>query len=250
MIHRFPAALFGVACVALLAASPARAADANAADSAAKDWSKVEEYRIVPGDKLAIDLGPKPNGYDEYVKETTVRPDGRITLFPVGDVVAAGLTPRELQKSVIALLSADLRAPRATVEVVSMAANLVHVLGRVERPSSVPVTAFMTVSQALAAAGGFSPDAARNGVLLIHRDGANSVSVRRVRADQFLKGAGGADPEVGRFDIVYVPRNTVGNISVFLNGIFSGVLPGAQTAFTGWELMNLDRVFSTRIIRQ
>jgi polysaccharide export outer membrane protein len=156
----------------------------------------------------------------------------------------------ELQHSLVTLLSADLRAPRATVEVVSMASNLVHVLGRVDKPSSVPVTAFMTVSQAIAAAGGFSTDAARNEVLLIHREGAHSLSVRRLRTERFLKGATYIDPLVGRFDIVYVPRSTIGNFSLFMTQLFGGVGAMTTTGFTGWELLNLDRVFSTRVIKE
>ncbi len=237
--------------IGLCFVASARAADPNLADTTTMDWSKVPEYRIVPGDKLSINLGPRPDGVNDFLHDALVRPDGRITVYPVGDVVAAGLTPMELQRSIVGLLSADLRAPRATVEVVTMASNLVHVLGRVEKPGSVPVGAFMTVSQAVTAAGGFSTDAARSGVLLIHRDGAHSVSVRRVRVDRVLKGTSFADPIVGRFDIVYVPRSTIGNIAVFMQQLFQQSLePAVMTSYVGWELLNVDRVFSTRVIKE
>jgi polysaccharide export outer membrane protein len=248
--RRFAKALPCIILLAVLAVPPARAEDPNAADTTGMDWSQVPEYRIVPADRLSIDLGPVPGGVTNFKHEVLVRPDGRITLYPVGDVIAAGLTPMELQRSLTGLLAADLRAPRVTVEVLSMASNVVHVLGRVERPSSVPVGAFMTVSQAVTGAGGFSNDAARNSVLLIHREGAHSVSVRRLRLDRLLKGESYLDPIVGRFDIVYVPRSTVGNVSVFLNQLFSGLSPMTATAFQGWELLNLDRVFQTRVIKE
>ncbi len=240
-----------LALVGLCLAGSALAADPNQADSVGMDWSKVPEYRIVPGDKLSINLGPRPDAVTDFVHEVLVRPDGRITVYPVGDVVAAGLTPMELQRSIVGLLSADLRAPRATVEVVSMTSNLVHVIGRVEKPGSVPAGAFLTVSQAITAAGGFQPDAARNGVLLIHRDGAHSLSVRRLRVDRFLKGETFVDPLVGRFDIVVVPRSTIGNLAVFLQQLFQqGLEPAVTTTYVGWELLNVDRVFSTRVIKE
>jgi polysaccharide export outer membrane protein len=242
-----------VSCLALLAAGLPAAARAQVpvpTDSVGMDWSKVPEYRIVPGDKLSIDLGPRPDGVNEFVHETTVRPDGRITMYPVGDVVAAGLTPMELQRSLIALLSADLRAPRATVEVVSMTANLVHVLGEVGHPQSVVATPFMTVAQAVTAAGGFLADASRNSVLLIHRDGAHSVTVRRLHLDKTLKGESWIDPMVSRFDIIYVPRSTVGNVSLFLSQLFQPANAAVGTGFVGWELLNLDRVFNTRVIKE
>ena len=131
-----------------------------------------------------------------------------------------------------------------------MAANVVHVLGRVEKPASVPAGAFMTVSQAVSEAGGLSSDAAAGSVLLIHREGAHALSVRRVHLDRFLKGESLIDPLVGRFDIVYVPRSTIGNLSLFVTQLF-GPFNGATNAmFQGWELLNLDRVFSTRIIKE
>jgi protein involved in polysaccharide export with SLBB domain len=241
-----------LACLLVLAtlhAGAARAADPNAADTAGMDWSRVSEYRMVPGDKLSIDMGPKPDPSMEYLHEVTIRPDGRITIYPIGDVVAAGLTPMELQKSLIAMLSAELRSPRATVELVSSAANQVHVLGRVQRPGSVPALPFMTVSQAVTAGGGFMDDAARNSVLLIHREGARTVRVTRIRLDRTLKGLSYVDPPISRFDIVYVPRSSIGNMNLFLRQFFDGINVAASTAFTGWELFNLDRVFVTRIIR-
>jgi polysaccharide export outer membrane protein len=213
------------------------------------DWSRVPEYRIVPGDRLSIDMGPKPDPSQEYLHEVTVRLDGRITIYPVGDVVAAGLTPMELQKSLIATLSADLRLPRATVEVVSTAASQVHVLGRVNRAGAVPVLPFMTVSQAIAAGGGFTDDASRNSVLLIHREGARTVRVTRIRLDRTLKGQSFDDPPVSRFDIIYVPRSTVGNMALFTRSFFDGLYTATNTAMLGWEMFNLDRVFVTRVIK-
>jgi protein involved in polysaccharide export with SLBB domain len=245
-VSRFLACLL---VMAALHAGAARAADPNAADTVGMDWSRVPEYRMVPGDRLSIDMGPKPDASQEYLHEVVIRPDGRITVYPIGDVVAAGLTPMELQKSLIAILSAELRSPRATVELVSSAANQVHVLGRVQRPGSVPALPFMTVSQAVTAGGGFMDDAARNSVLLIHREGARTVRVTRIRLDRTLKGLSYVDPPVSRFDIVYVPRSTVGNMNLFLHQFFEGISLATSTALTGWELFNLDRVFVTRIIK-
>lgn len=239
-----------ILCLTALNTGVARAADPNADDSLAMDWSKVPEYRMVPGDKLSIDLGPKQNPSDEFVREVTIRPDGRITVYPVGDVVAAGLTPMELQKSLVSLLSASLRLPHATVEVVSMVANQVHVLGRVQHPGSVPALPFMTVSQAVTASGGFMDDAARNSVLLIHREGARTVRVTRIPLDRLLKGQSLVDPPLSRFDIVYVPRSTIGNMSVFMHEFFEGTQFAATTAMSGWELFNLDRVWTTRVVRE
>src|SRR5262245_64861927 len=134
-------------------------------------WSLVPEYRIVPGDRLVLDYGHRPENGMPDVRDGWVRPDGRITVFPAGDVVAAGLTPMELQRNIIALLSQDYKLPRVVVSVTEVAGNVVHVLGRVEKPGSYPAGPFVTVMQAVTAAGGLSPDASRKRVVLAHHDG-------------------------------------------------------------------------------
>jgi len=244
------------ACACLLALGvlvpPARAARVAALppgtqppDSINADWSQVPEYRIVPSDLLNLNFGPSegaPSGFLE--REVTVRPDGRISVFPIGDVVAAGRTARELEAALVDLLSASFKAPRVVVEITKIAGNQVHVLGRVTKPGSYPADPFITVTQALAAAGGFSDDAARNSVLVFHRAGAREVSVAVLEVDRmFKRGSLALDLPLSRFDIVYVPRNTVGNVGQFVSQLFNPASQVLSASLVGWELFNLDRVF-------
>jgi len=228
--------------MAVLDAAPVLAAGES--DSVAMDWSQVPEYRIVPGDRLVFNLGPNATGTADLLRDTHVRPDGRVSVFPIGDVVAAGRTVRELEAALVSLLAADYKQPRVTVELSEIAGNQVHVLGQVNTPGSYKAGPFMTLSQAIAAAGGFKDDAARNSVLVFHRDGARTVRVARVKLDRAIKrGTLEDDLPLSRFDIVYVPRSTIGNIEVFSRQIFGGPGNLLATAITGWELFNLDRVF-------
>ena len=238
------AALVGV--LASAPPAPARAADNAMADSAAMDWSRVEEYRLVPGDELSLIYGPQgdPAGATPTPRKQRIRPDGRISVFPVGDVVAAGRTVAELESEVVKLLGAELKRPRVTIEVTAVAGNEVHVLGQVEAPGSFEASPYLTVSQAVARAGGFKNDAARNSVLVFHRDGARTARVVRLRLGDALKrGRLEADIPLGRFDIVYVPRNAIGNLNVFTRQFFAENLSVLNFALVGWELFNLDRVF-------
>lgn len=238
------AALLGL--LALGARAPARAADNAMADSTAMDWSRIPEYRLVPGDVLILNFGPlvEANMGPGTPRTQKIRPDGRISVFPVGDVVAAGHTVAELESELVKLLGAELKRPRVTIELVDVAGNEVHVLGRVERPGSYKAEPFMTVSQALAKAGGFKDDASSNSVLVFHRDGARTARVMRVRLGEALKrGRLEADLPLGRFDIVYVPRSGIGNINQFTKKFFTDNMGMLQFGFLGWELFNLDRVF-------
>lgn len=220
-----------------------RPAHAIAPDSVGVDWSKVPEYRIVPGDLLKLNFGPNQVGQD-IIRDLRVRPDGRISVYPVGDVVAAGRTPDDLKQTLEKLLAPEIRQPRVAVEVAEMAGNQIHVLGRVQKPGSFPAGPFSTLLQAITDAGGFTDDAARNSVMIFHRNGASNVEVRRVRVDRLLRGEG--DVPLSRFDIVYVPRSTIGNVDVFVRQFFGETGSVLQNALLGWELFNLDRVFLVR----
>ena len=213
-------------------------------DSLALDWSTVPEYRIVPGDVITLDFGPRADLNGDILRDVIVRPDGRISVFPVGDVIAAGRTPRELETALVGLLSADIRAPRVTVELTKMAANEVHVLGEVNHAGPIPADPYMTVVQAIAAAGGFKEGAAKNSVLVYSRNGANTLRVAMGRVAEQLKYKGlQGDLRLSRFDIVYVPRGPVGNIDAFTRQLFGGLLTATEFGISGWELFHLDRVF-------
>lgn len=237
-------ALWSVVALLGLIAAPA-AADSARLDSVGTDWSRASEYRIVPGDKLILNFGfssSSPTGFLQH--EVRVRPDGRISVFPVGDVVAAGHTTRELEKALVDLLAVSLKEPRVVVEVAEVAGNQVHVLGEVEKPGSYPAEPFVTVLQAITAAGGFKDGAARNNVLVFHRDGARNVSVARIQVDRALKrGSIESDVPLSRFDIVYVPRSGLGNIESIAHQFFDPLSSMLTSGLVGWELFNLDRVF-------
>lgn len=232
----------------LVPATPAaaRAPDDAMADSSAMDWSQVPEYRLVPGDELILNFGPQADagGSSGPARMQRIRPDGRISVFPVGDVVAAGRTVSDLESELVKLLGAELKRPRVTVEVTEVAGNEVHVLGRVGSPGSFKAGPYLTVSQAIARAGGFKDDAASNSVLVFHRDGARTARVLRLRLGDALKrGRLEADIPLGRFDIVYVPRSAIGNINLFTKQFFADNIQVLNFALVGWELFNLDRVF-------
>jgi protein involved in polysaccharide export with SLBB domain len=236
--------LFMVVCLFLPAAAMARVVP-PVPDSVGMDWSRAPEYRLVPGDKLTLNFGPSsdaPRGFLE--REAIIRPDGRISVFPVGDVVAAGHTSRELEATLVNLLAESYKAPRIVVEVTGVAGNQVHVLGEVMKPGSYPAEAFLTVIQAITAAGGFKEGAAKNSVMVFHRDGSRDVYVARLAVDHRLKsGMAEGDVPLSRFDIVYVPRGAIGNMVAFTQSFFGSTSSILSSGLIGWELFNLDRVF-------
>lgn len=143
-------------------AQPAQPAPAPAPAAAA-----TAEYRIARGDKLRVEVYK-----DTYLSQSLqVRPDGRITLPLVGDLVAEGLTSIELRDRIANSLKEYIANPVVTVIVVEVVEPVVYVMGEVNQPGSVPMRGPMTVLQALAVAGGFKEFADTKGIRILRRNG-------------------------------------------------------------------------------
>jgi polysaccharide export outer membrane protein len=100
--------------------------------------------------------------------EVMVRPDGKISLPMLNDVMAVGLTPEQLAESVAKVATKYVRDPGATVMVKEIRSRRVYVIGEVSRPGAFTIGNEMNVLQALAEAGG----------LLEHADKGDIVVVR------------------------------------------------------------------------
>lgn len=113
------------------------------------DTSK--DYRLVAGDKLRIEVYRDP----QLSQNLQVRPDGKITMPLVGDMVAAGETPASLRDSLTTALREYINNPVVTVIVVEAQPQTVSVMGEVNNPGVQPLKYPMSVIDALATAGGF-----------------------------------------------------------------------------------------------
>ncbi len=201
-------------------------------------------YRIAPGDLLTVDFGAVLDGKPIRTEGVLVRPDGMITLNPVGDVRAAGLTPGELDSVLTDEYVDVFRDPNITVTVAKLAGNMVHVLGQVRIPGAYEVTPNATVLQAVTRAGGPSINAKMGSVILMRRTGPASMIVRKVSLDRAIHLAqAGQDPYVRRFDIIYVPRTLIGNVNQFSDQFFGSITKASQAVIFGWETFNINRVF-------
>lgn len=148
--------------------------------------SNTPLYRIGPGDQLQIYVQGKPN-----LSETVpVRPDGRISIPLVQDVMAEGKTPGELSKSIETALSRYVRNPDVTVIVRSFQgtySNEIRIVGQAVKPQALPYRAGMTLLDALTAAGGLTPYAAGNRAELVRKVNGKD-KVYRVYLDSLLNG--------------------------------------------------------------
>jgi polysaccharide export outer membrane protein len=85
----------------------------------------AEDYVIGDGDTLQISVWGSP----QLSASLIVRPDGKITLPAVGDVVASGFTPEKLSKNLSEKLESVEKKPIVTVTVTGITNNKVYVFG-------------------------------------------------------------------------------------------------------------------------
>ena len=108
------------------------------------------DYIIGPQDVLAINVWKEP----EISRAVPVRPDGKISLPLVGDIVASGLTPMQLEKEISEDLKAYIANPEVTVIVQAVNSRKFNIVGEIAKPGTYPLTEQMTVLDAIAQAGG------------------------------------------------------------------------------------------------
>jgi polysaccharide export outer membrane protein len=124
------------------------------------------EYRIGPGDALNIFVWRNP----ELTLTVPVRPDGRLSIPLVEDVVAIGKTPTTLAREFEQLLSKYVKEPLVTVIVegfVGPIPDQIRVIGEAAQPRSLPYRADMTLLDLMIAVGGLTKYAAGNDSVII-----------------------------------------------------------------------------------
>ena len=165
---------------------------------------RKHEYVIGISDELVVNVWR--NG--DLSGSALVRPDGVITLPLIGDLKVEGSTPTAVRDEVKRRLSAYVKDETAVVTVAVTGINSYRftVSGNVAQPGSFSSSNFVSVSQALAMAGGPNRFAASEAIVLMRPSGPGKVRqipinygqiVSRERPEQDLMIVAG--------DTLYVP---------------------------------------------
>ena len=96
-----------------------------------------------------------------------VRPDGKITMPLIGDVMASGKTPEKLKEVITEKLSAYLTRPEVMVSVMAVRSKKYYLTGQVNRTGAVPLVVPTTVLEALSGAGGFQQWANKKKIVIL-----------------------------------------------------------------------------------
>ena len=165
------------------AASPPGQARVAVAEPAAGTSSQLD-YLLQPGDTVTISVWKEK----DLETEALVRPDGGLSFPLVGDVEAAGHTLRQVREVLAQRLKPYIPDPVVTVAIKEIGGDHVYVLGRVNRPGEYPFSQPVDVMQALSLAGGATPFASLNHIVILHRDRSGEQHATRFRYSQVAHG--------------------------------------------------------------
>lgn len=102
--------------------------------------------------------------------DVVVRPDGKISLPMLNDVIAAGLTPEALAADIAKAGAKLVRDAGATVIVKEIRSRKIYIIGEVAKPGTIQLGSEMTVLQAIGEAGGFIEGANKGDVVIVRNE--------------------------------------------------------------------------------
>jgi len=136
----------------------------------------IDSYKIAVGDQVQINVWKNP----ELSLSVPVRPDGKISLPLIGDVMATGMTPEGLGKKIEGMLSEYVRSPNVTVILTSLQGHAflsrIRITGSVNQNVSIPYHQGMTVLDAILEAGSVDLYADENNTKVHRRTRSGSVA--------------------------------------------------------------------------
>ena len=213
--------LAGVVCGAAQTSPPAPATgpDAEAGHTATPAQitpqlqTRYPRYKIGSGDSFDVSFELSP----EFNQTVTVQPDGFITLRGVGDVNVAGQNVPELTQTLKKAYSKILNDPEIVIMLKDFEKPYFIADGQVGKPGKYDLRGDVTVTAAVAMAGGFTDSAKHSQVLLFRRVSDEWVEAKVVNVKQMLKNGNlHEDLHLHPGDMIVVPKNTFSKIQRYI----------------------------------
>jgi polysaccharide export outer membrane protein len=173
--------IFWIACAGTLIAQT-QAANLKSPDTSASDSAKPADtakpaevvpagYIVGDSDVIRVNVWKEP----EVSQTVVVRTDGNISLPLINEVKVSGMTPLQIQDLVGEKLKGFLNNPQVTVTVIEIRSKRAFITGEVSRPGTYSLNAQTTVLQLIAQAGGFTPFAKTDSIVVLRtEDGRQS----------------------------------------------------------------------------
>ena len=182
-----------------------------------------DDYVLGPGDEIVVSLRGQEN--NEF--RATVDRNGQILLPRLNAISAAGRPLGAVRGDLLAAVHRSYVATEASISVARMRQISVLVSGEVNNPGEfVTVGPNLTLSQAIARAGGVRLSAARSGIFVIRRGPNDVPQAFRVEYMDVISGRKPqADVRLAQYDVVYVPRTGIFEVYTFWNQFVQQFVP-------------------------
>jgi len=170
-------------------------------------------YTIHASDTLELLFRLTP----EFDQVVTVQPDGVVSLRGIGELHVAGETIPEVTASLKTAYSAILKDPMISVSPRDYEKPSFIVTGQVNKPGKFDWRGDVTLTQALAIAGGFN-DVAKHSQVVLYRRVSNEWAPGRLIDVKHMLNARDLreDPLIEPGDMIYVPKNSISKVKPFL----------------------------------
>lgn len=199
--HRRPAAFVSAALGLAFLLVGAGCETPTAAGIPVTAQDQAEVLTLHEGDVLKIAFPGAPN----LDTSQQIRRDGRITMPIIGEIVAAGKTPTDLEGELANLYASQLVSKEVSVTVVS-SSYAVYVSGAVMRPGKIMADRPLTALEAIMEAGGFDNNSAdMEAVVVIRKEGDKTVN-HTVNLKLVLEGKATGSFYLKPSDILYIPK--------------------------------------------
>jgi len=189
-------------------------ANMNASSSTPVLEERHSRYRITSGDifDITFELSPEFNQ-----TAVAVQPDGFVTLRGVGELQVAGLTVPELTTSLHSAYSQILHDPIISVTLKDFDKPYFIADGQLGKPGKYDLRGEVTLTEAVAIAGGFLDSAKHSQVLLFRRineqwTSAQIFDIKKMHSRGDLH----EDPLLHPGDMLFVPKSKFSKIRSFL----------------------------------
>jgi polysaccharide export outer membrane protein len=167
------------------------------------DLTPFRTVTLREGDLIRLTFPGSPN----LNTPATVRRDGKVTLALVGDVVAVGKTPAQLEKEILKLYEAQLVTNEVTVTL-ETPGYPVFVVGAVLKPGRQMAERPVTALESIVEAGGFMMDRANMKAVVVIRKENESLRHYILDLKSVLNGKSTQMFYLRPMDIVYVPERS------------------------------------------
>jgi polysaccharide biosynthesis/export protein len=200
--------------------------NANASGSNPSFQERYPRYRLGAGDTFDITFELSPEFNQTAV---AVQPDGFVTLRGIGDLHVAGETVPELVAAIRSAYSQILHDPIISVTLKEFDKPYFIADGQLGKPGKYDLRGEVTLTEAVAIAGGFTDAARHSQVLLFRRvndewSSAQIFDIKKMHAKGNLK----EDPLLHSGDMLFVPKNTFSKIRQFIPNASVGTFVSPQ----------------------